>query len=243
MTFTDKGNGTATLAGIPGAGTGGTYPLTLTAHNGVGSDATQTFTLTVNDAPAVTSAPSATFVIGSASNFTVTTTGFPVPSLVRGGVPLPSGVTFSDNGNGTGNLTGTPAAGTSGTYNLTFTAHNGVGSDAVQAFTLTVNAPPTPDFSLALSPTTQSVRGGRSVSYTVTVTSLNGFGGAVALSVSGLPSGSSGSFSPTSVTPTASSVLTISTAPTPRGTFTFTVKGTSGSLSRTMTGTLQVTKR
>ena len=39
----------------------------------------------------------------------------------------------------TGVLSGTPAAGTGGTYTLTFTAHNGVGSDATQSFTLTVN--------------------------------------------------------------------------------------------------------
>ena len=99
---------------------------------------------------------------------------------------------------------------------------------------------PTPDFSLALSPTTQSVRGGASVVYTVTVTSLNQIGGAVSLSVSGLPSGSSGSFNPTSVTPTSTYLLTIRTAATPRGTFRFTVRGTSGSLSRTTIGTLKV---
>ena len=31
VTFTDNGDGTATLAGTPAAGTGGTYPLTITA--------------------------------------------------------------------------------------------------------------------------------------------------------------------------------------------------------------------
>ena len=41
MTFTDNGDGTATLAGTPAAGTGGTYPITITATNGVGTDATQ----------------------------------------------------------------------------------------------------------------------------------------------------------------------------------------------------------
>ena len=47
MTFVDNGNGTATLAGTPAAGTGGTYALTITAANGVLPDATQSFTLTV----------------------------------------------------------------------------------------------------------------------------------------------------------------------------------------------------
>ena len=48
MTFVDNGNGTATLAGTPAAGTGGTYALTITAANGVLPDATQSFTLTVD---------------------------------------------------------------------------------------------------------------------------------------------------------------------------------------------------
>ena len=56
VTFVDNGNGTATLAGTPAAGSGGTYALTITAANGVLPDATQGFTLTVDQAPAITSA-------------------------------------------------------------------------------------------------------------------------------------------------------------------------------------------
>jgi hypothetical protein len=112
--------------------------------------------------------------------------------------------------------------------------------DAVAAL---ITGTSTPDFSLTLSPITQSVRGGGSVGYTVTVASLNGFAGAVSLSVSGLPAGSSGSFNPPSVTPTGTSILAIRTARTPRGTFTFTVTGASGSLTHTTTGTLRVLKR
>ena len=55
---------------------------------------------------------------------------------------LPAGVTFVDHGNGTGTLSGTPAAGTAGSYALQFTAANGVGADAVQTFTLTVSGAP-----------------------------------------------------------------------------------------------------
>ena len=39
VTFVDNGDGTATLAGTPAAGTGGTYPLTITATNTVLPDA------------------------------------------------------------------------------------------------------------------------------------------------------------------------------------------------------------
>src|SRR5207237_930043 len=51
VTFTDNGNGTATLASTPAAGAAGSYPLTITAHNGSSPDATQAFTLTVTLSP------------------------------------------------------------------------------------------------------------------------------------------------------------------------------------------------
>ena len=102
----------------------------------------QSFTLTVHEAPAITSANATTFTVGAAGTFTVTATGFPAPSIARSGGALPSGVTYVDNGNGTGTLSGTPAAGTGGTYAITFTATNGVGSNAAQNFTLTVNQAP-----------------------------------------------------------------------------------------------------
>src|SRR5208337_4446719 len=99
------------------------------------------YELTVNQAPAITSANSAAFTVGTAGSFTVTTTGSPTPSLSETGA-LPSGVTFVAHSDGTATLSGTPAAGAGGTYPLTFTAHNGVGSDATQSFTLTVNQAP-----------------------------------------------------------------------------------------------------
>ena len=143
VTFTDNGNGTGTLTGTPVAGTGGIYAITFTATNAAGSSPAQNFTLTVNQAPAITSANSTSFTVGQLGSFTVTTTGFPTPSITRGGAVLPAGVTFVDTGNGTGTLSGTPAAGTGGVYTLSFTASNGVPPDAVQnPFTLIVNAPP-----------------------------------------------------------------------------------------------------
>ena len=138
VSFTDNGNGTATLSGTPAAGTGGNYSLTITASNGIGGNATQTFTLTVNQPPAITSANATTFSVGTGGSFTVTATGFPAPTLTKTGT-LPSGVSFNAS---TGVLSGTPAANTQGTYPLTFTAANGVGSNATQAFTLTVSVPP-----------------------------------------------------------------------------------------------------
>src|SRR4029453_18155440 len=113
-TFIDHGDGTATLAGTPAAGTAGTHPLAFPAPAGTGAPVTQTFTLTVVQAPAITSASAATFSLGAAGSFTVTTTGGPAPTLTASGT-LPAGVTFVDHGDGTATLGGTPAAGTGGT--------------------------------------------------------------------------------------------------------------------------------
>jgi YVTN family beta-propeller protein len=137
---------TGVLSGMPAAGTGGTYAITFTAGNGVGSNATQSFTLTVDQAPAITSAANTAFTVGVAGSFTVTATGFPKPTLSETGA-LPSGVTFRPS---TGVLGGTPAANTMGTYPITFTATNALGSNAVQNFTLTISS----GSNLKISPTT-----------------------------------------------------------------------------------------
>ena len=84
--------------------------------------------------PSITSANSATFTVGAQGSFTVIATGAPAPALSEFG-PLPSGVTFNA---GTGVLSGKPASGTAGTYNIMFTASNGVGSNSIQNFALTV---------------------------------------------------------------------------------------------------------
>jgi len=139
--FTDNGNGTASLSGTLASGTAGTYHLSIKAHNGIGTDATQAFTLTVDLPPAILSANNTTFPIGTLGTFAVTATGYPYVTFTETGA-LPTGVTFVDNGNDTATLSGTPAAGTGGTYPLTLTANNGVGTAATQSFTLTVTVPP-----------------------------------------------------------------------------------------------------
>ncbi len=143
VTFTDNGDGTATLAGATSVAPG-VYTFTLQADNGVSPNATQAFTLTVAapGAPDITSSPGVTILAGTAmSPFTVTTTGFPVPSLARKG-PLPAGVTFVDNDNGTATISGNPKASQGGTYVLTVMASSDQGT-ATQTFTLVVNQTPT----------------------------------------------------------------------------------------------------
>jgi hypothetical protein len=142
LLFFDNGDGTATFSGTPTAGTDGNYSLVFTATNGIGTDAVQNFTLTVNPSLAITSADTATCVVGSTCTFTITTNGIPVPTIARTGDALPSALDFVDNGDGTATLFGTAGPGTGGIYNLTLTASNGVEADAVQSFTLIVNQVP-----------------------------------------------------------------------------------------------------
>src|SRR5208282_2589394 len=165
--FVDNGNGTGRLSGTPSPGTGGVYNITFSAQNGFSPNATQSFTLTVNQAPIITSANNATFAVGTSGFFTLTTSAFPTAAITAG--TLPSGVGFVDNHNGTGTLSGTPTA--QGGFTITFTASNGVGSPAVQSFTLTVGqAPTTVTLSSSLNPSAY----GQAVTFTATVSSSSG---------------------------------------------------------------------
>lgn len=160
VTFVDNGDETATLSGSPAVGSGGIYRFTITAHNGAAPDATQSFTLTIDESPTITSADDATFILGRASSFTVTMTGFPAgatASFSDGAANLPTGVSFVDTGTGTATLAGTPADGTLGAYPFTISVTNGFAPDGTQAFVLTVTAAGTA--TVLTSPTNPSAVG------------------------------------------------------------------------------------
>jgi len=91
-----------------------------------------------NQAPTITSANNTTFQVGTFGSFQVTATGFPASITFSESGALPTGVGFSASGL----LSGTPAAGTGGIYNITITASNGVSPNATQSFTLTVDQAP-----------------------------------------------------------------------------------------------------
>jgi hypothetical protein len=142
VTFVDNGNGTATLSGTATSGTGGSYPITITATNATGS-ATQSFTLTNAEAPTITSATTASFTTGVASTYTVTTTGFPAATITESGT-LPAGLSFTDNGNGTATITGSASNGSAGTYPVSISATNVSASTATLPLSITVSAAAAP---------------------------------------------------------------------------------------------------
>ena len=96
---------------------------------------------TTGQAPAITSASSTSFFVGSAGNFQATASGSPAPTFsdtaFSGCTPstLPSGVTFSSNGV----LSGAPGADAVGTYTVCIDAANGVSPKSTQNFTLTIS--------------------------------------------------------------------------------------------------------
>jgi hypothetical protein len=94
----------------------------------------------------------------------------------------------------------------------------------------------TPDFIISPSPASQTVTVGGSTSYTVTVSPIHNFTGTVNLGVSGLPSGATATFNPTSITTSGSSTLSVATtSSTPPGTYTLTISGTSSGIPAHMT--------
>jgi galactose oxidase-like protein/PKD domain-containing protein len=114
---------------------------------------------------------------------------------------------------------------------------NGGLASATVARTITVA-----DFGVSATPSSTTVAQGVNAGYTATVTGGPGFTGTVGFNVTGLPAGASASFNPTTVTGSGSTALTVSTSnSTPAGTYTLTIRGTSGPVSHTTTVTLVVT--
>ena len=100
----------------------------------------------------------------------------------------------------------------------------------------------TPDFSLAVSPTSQMVNGGSSASVSLSATAINGFSSQVGVQVSGLPTGVSVSPASITLTPGTPQQVNFSAganAATTSQTVTFT--GVSGSLTQAAKLSLSVT--
>ena len=99
----------------------------------------------------------------------------------------------------------------------------------------------TADFSLSATPASRTVLPGGSTSYTATVTPGTGFTGSVSFSVSGLPSGATATFNPTSVNGSGPTTMNVTTSlTTPLGAYQLTITGYSGGLVHSATVTLIV---
>jgi len=121
----------------------------------------------------------------------------------------------------------------------------GAGGGLTRSKQIVLNVGVGADFSISAEPSTLSVTVGSGGTSTIRVTSINNFNSQVSLQLSSVPSGISASLNPVLVIPQpnsfAVSILTVNVpAGAPGGTYTLLVTGTSGSLSRATTVTLNV---
>ncbi len=130
---------------------------------------------------------------------------------------------------------------TPGTFagTLTVTDNAGLTDPNPPSRKITVN--PAPDFTISATPSSQIVVRTSSTSFSVTVSSVNGFSGTVSLDASGLPPNGTASFSNPFVTGSGSSTLTVTPGiMSPPGIYTLTITGTSAGLSHSVNVTLIV---
>jgi subtilisin family serine protease len=205
---------------------------------------TPDFTLTASPA-------SRSVAPGASATYTVTTAalnGF-TGTITFGAAGLPAGATatFSPAAAAAGAASTLTVATSSttppGSYSIGITAISGGVSHSTGVTLVVANA----DFTLSVSPSSLSVRHGSSGSFTVTVTSANGFAGTVNLSASGLPQPTqvTATWSATSVTVpaggSAQARLTLAPASNAtRTTYGLRFTGTSGSLSHSASASFRV---
>jgi len=174
--------------------------------------------------------------IAASYSVTVTASGGFSGSVTFSVTGLPNGATqtFSPTavtGSGSSVLTITAPL---GAYSLTITGTSGSLVHQVAATLVVSNG----DFSVSASPSSRTITAGKSTTYTAKYTPINGFSGTVTWSVTGLPTGVSGNFTPSG---TATVLLTVNSAKTTRsGTYTLTLVGTSGALHHSTTVSLIV---
>ena len=114
---------------------------------------------------------------------------------------------------------------------------------AVLGATVVLGAPKA-GFTVAASPATQTVTAGQNTSYAITINRQNKFTGTVAMSVTGLPASTTGTFTPNPVsssgTASSLSVKTNQGGTTPAGTYALSIKGANGGTTSAATVRLVV---
>jgi uncharacterized membrane protein len=227
---TPAGSSSVTITGVSG---------TLTHATGV------TLVVEASDFSLSASPTSQTVTQGASTSYTVTiarTGGFPgAVTLTATGLPVGASASFNPN-NTTGNTS---------TMNVTTSSTTPVGSSSVTitgvsgsltrttTVTLVVESQPVGDFTISVSPSSQAIDPGTSGTYTVTVNRTNGFAGMVTFTVTGLQSGATYTCPDTAANSTTLTVSVV--ASDPGSVYSFTITGTSGSLTRTTTASIDTT--
>ncbi len=149
LTITDNGDGTATLTGTAPEITGITenFNVTLNASNNE-YNATQSFIITVNTAntaPYFTSTPITTHVQNTLYSYDITAEDDQDDDLIIEATIIPEWANFVDNGDGTGQITGTPTSTSSLGFKVVLNLSDGMFTDE-QNFRIQVSANNIVDF-------------------------------------------------------------------------------------------------
>jgi uncharacterized membrane protein len=231
----------------------GAHTIVVTGTGG-GLTHTSSVILSVTAPPAFTLAASPASVStaqGASGTSTITTVvsgGFS-SAITLSASGQPAGVTVTLNatplpapGSGTSTMTMAVASTvTPGSYPITVTGTGG-GITRTSIVTLTVPAPPA--FAISASPAAVSVALGAKETSAISTTIAGSFSSAIALSVSGLPSGTTASFSAASIAApgSGSSTITFTVASTTAvGVYPITITATGGGITHTATITLTIT--
>jgi PKD repeat protein len=219
--------------------TPGSYVASLIVRDAGGmASVAATRTITVSDFGLSASPASQTITQGGSAGYTVTVAGgsgfsgvvsFSVTGLPVGATPSFSQPTVTASGSTTLTVT-TSASILPGSYPLTIKGTSGPVSHTANV-TLIVNV--VGDFSISVTPASNTVASGNATTFTVTITPLQGFSSNVTLSTSSLPKFVNASFSPASLS-SGTAVLTLSTKKqTKAGSYSLSVTGTAGNLTHT----------
>ncbi len=231
------GSGSSTLSCT--SSESGTLTVTVTGTSGTLShSATFTVSVAVADFTVTASPTSVTTTAGTAATSTITVA--PVNGFI-GTVALTSSVTPAGL---TCTLIPTGIAlGASQTSTLSCSGPGGLYTVSVVATSGTITHTATvtytvQDFTVATSPTSVSVNAEGAGTSTITIDSVSGFAGTVALTSSVYPAGLTCTLSQNSVIGSGSTIVTCSGS---LGTYTVSVTGKSGSLSHTIDLSMTVT--
>ncbi len=125
---------TLAISGTPT--TAGVYPLQVEAANGKNPDAKASLTLTVTQPAAIATTSLGDALLGSSYSQAIEVTGVPTAKVSVSG--LPEGLAYDG---ATRKISGVPTQ--QGTFDVTVSASNGIGSEATKVFSLMVASPAT----------------------------------------------------------------------------------------------------
>ncbi|HET7892387.1 MAG TPA: hypothetical protein VFL34_12720 [Candidatus Sulfotelmatobacter sp.] len=241
------GGSQAVTLSLPASVANGSYTVTANAISGSLTHSTA-LTLTVNAAPdfAIALSPNAITAAAGTSNTTFTTSitgqnGFTgsttvtLSGLPAGATTTPASPFILASGSSQTVTLSLPTTVAAGNYTVSATGTSGTLTHSAP-LALTVGTAPA--FSIALSPSAIAVNAGMSNSnFSASITGENGFSGLVAVTLSGLPAGSTTSpASPFNVSAGSTQTVNVSVpASATSGDYTLTATGNAGTLTQSAT--------